>query len=157
MSFMFLAVFFSPLYVILNHLSANPSSKASGENICLYLSGNTIAFSLLSSYSYLSRGTTLIWCTEGYVLSTRQSKVSRRCGCASRPASCCRPAHRRCRRSRPCPRRAAWRQAQLNCWQARMRPAVRRVRAPNQSQTAPQKRTQRVLQVIKNIFTIKKC
>lgn len=52
---------------ILNHLSANPSSKASGENICLYLSGSTMAFSLLSSYSYLSRGTTLIWCAEGYV------------------------------------------------------------------------------------------
>ena len=68
----------------------------------------------------------------------------RRYGCASRQGCCCTPAHRRCRRSRPCPRRAAWRQAQLNCWQARMRPAVRRVRAPNQSQTAPQKRTQRV-------------
>ena len=67
-----------------------------------------------------------------------------RCGCASRQGCCCTPAHRRCRRSRPCPRRAAWRQAQLNCWQARMRPAVRRVRAPNQSQTAPQKRTQRM-------------
>ena len=47
-------------------------------------------------------------------------------GCASRQGCCCTPAHRRCRRSRPCPRRAAWRQAQLNCWQARMRPAVRR-------------------------------
>ena len=67
-----------------------------------------------------------------------------RCGCASRQGCCCTPAHRRCRRSRPCLRRAAWRQAQLNCWQARMRPAVRRVRAPNQSQTAPQKRTQRM-------------
>ena len=40
---------------------------------------------------------------------------------AAESGCCCTPAHRRCRRSRLCPRRAAWRQAQLNCWQARMR------------------------------------
>ena len=77
MSSKFLAVFFSPLYVILNHQSASRSSNASGENICLYLSGNTMAFSLLSSYICFFRGTTFIWCSKGYVWSTRLSNVSR--------------------------------------------------------------------------------
>ena len=62
-----------------------------------------------------------------------------RCGCASRPASCCRPAHPRCTRLRYAPRLAAWRQVPLSCWQVRIRFAARRARAPQQNQMTPQK------------------